>query len=176
MDRALGIALFLLRVRMKIPIAFVGNLSNPTVCNDCKGTCCKTAPGIFLPSDLGAPDEKLLQENIKRLLDSGLYTIDWWDGDPRPGHDDGCNGYYLRPAIKGAEGRRSHPSYGGQCTLLGENGCSLRSEDRPTQCRGLLPAEDYFTNPREATCRGYATEDAKRSYAIAWIPYRRFLI
>jgi len=66
-------------------------------------------------------------------LASGRWTLDWWEGQtPAP--------YFVRPAIKGHEGRLFHLGCGGECTFLGPGGCELRRH--PLQCRLLRPGGD----------------------------------
>ncbi len=99
-------------------------------CATC-GQCCKRMPGQFFPADLG-PDQASREAKARDLLATGDYSIDWWEGDP--------DIYFLRPATVAARGEIFDPSWGGRCVLLGEDGCTLAREDRPTVCKALKPS------------------------------------
>lgn len=158
---------------MKIPVAFVGNLDNPTVCGDCKGKCCQRCPGFTLPIELGAPDRKLLKKNIEARLRTSRWTLYRYEG-PIGNIGNGAV-HILRPAIKNFEFMTVGPPIG-PCAFLGETGCGLSEAERPSQCRSLLPAPNYFTDYKNATCRGLGTEKPIESYALAWLPYNQLLI
>ena len=141
------------------------NNENFSICSKCQGHCCKTMPGINHPDDFGYSKEK----EIERLLKSGFYAIDWYEGDPREGHDEFQVVYYIRPAT--IEGKRLNrimdPSWGGQCVLLNENGCSLKFEERPLACRKLKPNPEFTTKG----CQGEGKED----HALSWIKYQKMI-
>lgn len=102
-------------------------------------------------------------------LRSGRYAIDWWEGDPRlEYHEDYLSSAeFVRPAVKGLEGYATDPTYGGPCTFLGSSGCELAHDDRPRNCRGLVPRVGDSCQERRAD--GSAV--GKRDYILAWIPY-----
>ncbi len=91
-------------------------------------------PGSMSPYDLPQP----WQPQVEQLLRSGKWCLDWWDGDTDP-----MGGmeqvYYLRPTIKGREQQVFHAGWGGECTMLGPQGCTLPREEMPTGCRNLVP-------------------------------------
>jgi len=138
---------------------------NPLICSKCQGACCKRLPGTTDPRDLGLPS---LME-VTQLLYSGRWTVDWWEGDPR--FDDWedhevSSAKFLRPAIKGREGRLRDPAYGGECTFLTPTGCELPPEKRPKECRLLTPEEGF-----QCKLEGWG----KKESAIAWLPYNKAL-
>ena len=136
---------------------YAGDVDVPPIasCIGC-GACCRSAPGATVPADLG-PD---LQSEAARRLATGQWTIDWWDGDVD--EDGGMPRIYvLRPAQVGHEGKVFHPGWGGACTLLGPNGCTLSRAERPTQCKALVP------HPTRYGCEGMT----KGQIARAWRPY-----
>ena len=96
------------------------------LCIECRGKCCKSNPGILHPDDIEIKD-------ISSMLKSENYAIDWWEGEP--------NLYFLRPAIKGNQGKIFHPAWGGECVFLKSNGCILEYDKRPRQCKELKPGE-----------------------------------
>jgi hypothetical protein len=125
-------------------------------CAGCGGACCKNLPGAAFPEDFPTA------EAVKVALDSGRWAVDWWDGDPRPGHDELSQGYFIRPAIKGKEGSRRDPAWGGECTFLTPMGCELPADQRPRECRMLRP------RPPGTACTGDETSN-KQAAAVAWI-------
>lgn len=74
-------------------------------------------------------------------------------------------GFYVRPATKGDEGRTYHASWGGECTFLKETGCSLSHNERPLECRTLEPKYPLRCEQHHG----------KHATAIAWLPYHTLL-
>lgn len=130
-------------------------------CAGC-GKCCKGLPGGHLPDDFGVD----LLEGVRSALASGRYALDWWEGDvaypeelPRV--------LYLRPAVKGREGRLFHGAWGGECTFLTDAGCSLPRDKMPAECKALKP-----TAVPDGECpSGLIKEDL----CLAWRPYQSLL-
>ena len=146
----------------------VGN-NESSNCAPCGGKCCTNSPGIAHPNDFGAPDKTKMRAELRKRLDSGLWAIDWWEGDPRRGKSRVSSAEFVRPAEAGHEGRRRHGSWGGRCALLTDKGCSLTFEARPFQCRDLVPAK-VLGNACEQ-----ASKIDKQALAVAWMPYRDLL-
>lgn len=121
-------------------------------CASC-GKCCLALPGQFLPGDLGG-DESARQAKARDLLKTGLYSIDWYEGDVDP-DGDMPHIYHLRPATRHGRDKIFDPSWGGACVMLGASGCTLERADRPTVCKALVPSEN---------CNGLT----KRDVAVAW--------
>lgn len=140
-------------------------------CTTCGGNCCKAVPGILAPEDVGAPELSVMRERLTSLFATGRYAIDWWEGDPRPTPREGYLGCveYVRPAVKGEEGELRDPSWGGPCTFLGPSGCELTFDDRPHNCRALVPRR----GPQEG-CE-LPVGARKVDYVLAWLPYRDLL-
>lgn len=144
-----------------------------TICEPCGGKCCKSYPGINAPEDFGAPNRDEMRTRIRAALLSGRWAIDWWEGDPR-GYDHGDDDDYLsssefiRPAQKGHENEIEHAGWGGACTFLTATGCELAHDDRPRNCRGLIPTLGPMTC-QERREDGSPVE--KVDYVLAWIPY-----
>lgn len=96
---------------------------NVLQCRACRGQCCKTLPGATFPSDWGNDPVAAVLEGLK----SGRYTLDWWEGDVLGGPL--YRSLYVRPAVKGKEGRIEDPAWGHKpCTFLTSTGCSLPFE------------------------------------------------
>ena len=130
----------------------------PDVCGPCGGKCCQLMPGATFPSDFG--DD--LYGSVKAKIKTGLWQFDYWEGDIDP-VGDLDHVYCVRPTITTSKGRFVDASWGGPCILWDKSsGCSLTFDDRPTQCRGLIPQPD-------TTCispAGVTKEDA------VWVPIR----
>jgi hypothetical protein len=117
-------------------------------------------PGAVHPDDV-------TQEQVTAMLASGRYAIDWWEGDPREGMDELSQAEYLRPSIKGMEGWRHDPSWGGECVFLTPTGCELSAAERPSECRAL--------QPRQGEPCEYEGLVAKRTVATAWLEHADWL-
>jgi hypothetical protein len=130
---------------------------NKNICSACQGGCCKNVPGTAFPEQFPTA------ASVITAVNTGQWTIDWWEGDPRIGRTDVSIAYFIRPAVKGHEGQRYHPSFGGECTFLTPTGCSLSIECRPYECLEVVPVEGGFPN-----CKSDAKYE-KRQAAIAWL-------
>lgn len=141
---------------------------NYDMCKKCGGQCCTHCAGSYIPQDFKEP---ITDDFIVNLLKTGKFAIDWWDGDAKGLGVYGST-HYIRPrhvnepAIKG--------SWGGVCVNWSKaNGCSLKEEDRPFQCRKLVPsmiADDVYdcTTKKE-------DKATKQDCAIAWYDYQHIL-
>jgi hypothetical protein len=100
---------------------------------------------------------EITYKNLINLLNTGRYSIDWWEAFELNGK--AVNGYYIRArhVNKGI----IDPSFGGVCALLTDNGCSLCYEDRPKGGRFLI--SDVMLN-----CK---TEYEKFDSAKDWSKY-----
>ena len=127
---------------------------NMNICSICKGFCCKRSPAIVYPEDIKGE----LKTGLKAILETGKYCIDWWEGDPEI--------YFIRPATKGNEGKLLDPTWGGECTFLTEEGCSLEFSERPEGCRFLRPNSNY---PYDCDA---PDGHNKKHGADAWLPYQ----
>jgi len=53
-------------------------------CAECRGECCKRYPGAVWPQDVQLlPGEQTMGDALARILWTGGFTFDWWEGDPR---------------------------------------------------------------------------------------------
>lgn len=127
---------------------------NKKICESCGGKCCKNIPGCCYPEDF---DFNI--ELVKKALSSGKYAVDWWEGE--------SDEYFVRPATKGKEWITFDPSWGGECTFLMEEGCSLSAKDRPKECRNLEPVEG------DGDCVHHG-QVGKKNSAEAWGPFWEF--
>lgn len=137
------------------------------LCSACGGRCCKSYPGIALPSDFKKP----IAKSLRTALSSGRWAIDWWEGDPRVGRDKLSQVYFVRPAVFGKEGALTDASWGGRCTFLGENGCQLPLQERPTDCHELEPVKSLNWNNPECISHG----KGKREKVVCWLRYQALI-
>lgn len=135
-------------------------------CASC-GECCKRSPGIYHPTDF----KSITVDALAAAMIAGTVAVDWWEGDPRGEgqKNEVSSAYFLRPpTIKPRDPLSPRdPSWGGQCALLTETGCSLSYARRPAECRRLKPDRS-----RQCILPGGAYDPyAKRQSAVAWLPY-----
>lgn len=121
---------------MKRLIEDVPEYPASTHCAECDGYCCKRIPGSVHPKDLG-PD---VMARVAKMLRSGDYQFDYWEGDWDEEHAD-LMAYYLRPTVQNGRGRFLYGTWGSPCILLGRDGCKLCFDDRPWGCRIVEPLE-----------------------------------
>lgn len=154
-------------IAVNLPVINVtSGVQDAATCARCEGECCKRSPGIVHPGDLG-PRSSLV-EVLVAYVRTGRWAFDYWEGDPRPKSRQSkpplTECYYLRPATIKAPGKVIDASWGGQCCLLTDAGCSLAFENRPRQCRELVP------NPE---CPGRCDEPfSKQDIVASWAPER----
>jgi hypothetical protein len=132
-------------------------------CAACGGKCCKQYPGMTSPEDWGAPDQEQMRTRLRAALNSGDYEFDDWFGDPTKKSGGQFDVRMIRPT---AQRRMGHKGEWDRCKLLKDTGCSLPYEQRPKECRGLVP--DAF----DKGCRGDYT---KQQAAIDWMSYQDLL-
>jgi hypothetical protein len=129
----------------------VPNVQKPETCSTCGGKCCNQNPGITHPNQWGNnKDDRII--NIADALSTGKWAVDWWEGDidDDPTITPILNQiYYIRPVIYGYEGEVKHPSWGGKCTMLGDKGCELDHDNRPTECQSLIPNKEKCEQTKE---------------------------
>ena len=130
-------------------------------CSRCPNPCCKSMPGTAVPDDL----KVLSAEHIAELLNTGDWSIDCWDAHPD-------NIYYLRPSTVNGRHRTYDLSWGGPCVFLGENGCKMPFEERPLNCRLLIPNSD---EPGNCDFPEEVDEHTKLWFANHWIDHQDML-
>lgn len=134
---------------------------NRAVCSKCDGQCCKSMGCHISPSDLR---EISVDSIISLMEETNCIAIDWYEGSPIDEHDHNPY-YYLR--IKNVGSSMIDPSWGGTCSLLGDDGCPILFQYRPRGARRLEPG----TNSKKDCKDGYT----KKQCAIDWMPYREIL-
>lgn len=137
------------------------------ICIECKGACCKEAPGESRPEDFFL-DGSIHWPTVREALESGDWCADYWVGDPESEDDTdiGHSSFYLRPNSKGENSlvaRSLAMSY--ECKFLTDNGCVATI--KPFGCRTLKPVPDLG-------CHHELPEgiwNSKHVSAILWKPY-----
>lgn len=149
-------------------------VENSELCAGCGGECCRRYPGIYHPNDF------LDAQAIVDAIRSGRAVIDWWDGDPSPNPpvpacefpgNEFCapyrwvRGYFLRAPCVDERGKTHAPRWGGGvCIHHSSSGCRLPRQQRPHECRLLVPAPDH------GECRPADGLD-KQALAHLWRPW-----
>lgn len=110
-------------------------MENKELCAKCKGMCCKKMGCHYSPDDF----DDLSFEGLKKEIDKGFISIDWWEGNPFNEEDFTTvkRGYFLR--IRNKNKGVIDPAYFGTCSLLTKDGCSLSYDKRPKGGRELIP-------------------------------------
>ncbi len=158
-------------MRQTIPLTVLRSSANPSVCSPCGGKCCQTMPGCVFPSDLDSQlRPEVVADKVLALLESGRYALDWWEGNPFSDHACSGRAYFLRPAIRGSEGRWTDDSWGGTCTFHSAQGCALEEPQRPLECRALVPSPHGACYKPEGWEAG-----GRRLAAQAWWEYQETL-
>lgn len=137
---------------------------NIELCTKCGGRCCKRMSGMYSPSDF----EIVSVESIMNILNTEKCSIDWWEGDLRPNipkKERLSQIYYIRP--RHVDAPIIDPSWSGTCIFLSSTGCELSYEDRPSNCRGLVPHID------NSKCYN---NNSKEERVAEWIPYQDILV
>lgn len=125
---------------------------NKELCTSCGGKCCKSFAGTCSPVDF----EEMSYKHLKTILDTGKYSIDWWEGKKST--------LFIRPRHKNSP--IVDPAWKGECNFLASTGCELPYEKRPTQCKELIP----MVSDKE--CYG---ETSKKELIFRWKPYQQIL-
>jgi Fe-S-cluster containining protein len=140
----------------------MNGFKSETVCRECGGKCCKSAPGSAFPSDFKEP----LRESIIERINTRLWCFDYWEGDLSDKDLKGVDPYYIRPVVKGYEGQVVHAGWGGECCFLSKVGCLLSFDDRPHNCRMLEGLSGDG-------CKSH--DGSKHGGAVAWLPHQTLL-
>lgn len=141
------------------PVSLESSKVNTELCKGCGGLCCKAMGCHISPFDLKEISVLLI---ISLIDESDCISIDWWSGNPITNEQDGTNTYFLR--IKNKNSKVIDPSFGGECSILTDIGCSLSFEYRPKGARELKPVEGECII-------GYS----KQQCAIDWYDYQDVL-
>lgn len=135
------------------------------LCEGC-GNCCMRYPGIYSPDDINP----LTAERIQSLLERRVVIVDWWEGDPL-GDDweKRSSAKFLRPRSVEDPPGFAYGLWMGRCEQHTDEGCRLSFEERPKQCRHLVPD---MSSTMELQCR---SDYSKRDAAIDWLPHEHLI-
>lgn len=100
---------------------------NYELCSKCLDKCCNKSGCHAIPLDV----EPFTPENIIRLIDKGIYSISYICGYNR-----------IIPILRSREvdsGIFNLSDKHKQCSLLGEHGCTLTEDERPSIALLLIP-------------------------------------
>lgn len=135
---------------------------NKSLCATCPTVCCKRMGCALSPEDLTGKGISITRANLIRFIESGRWSIDWWEGDIVTGGEYDRI-YYLRARHVNAP--IVDPSWGGICASLTPSGCSLSWEDRPKEGRAVIPSPNYKCT----------STYGKRDYVMEWRQYQSVL-
>ena len=146
----------------------IENNEDREMCKKCGGSCCRNMGCHYSPDDF----DNITYESLKEKIEEGYISIDWWDGNPFDEEDEEyeifenkyINALYLR--IRNEDADIVDPSWGGRCSLLTDEGCSLSFEERPMGAKALYPNYPY----------GCEQNYTKHQCAKDWFKYEDILI
>lgn len=134
---------------------------NRHTCKECGGACCKGMGCHISPNDM----KNITFDSIVSLMkETNCISVDWYEGHPTNANKRGPH-YFLR--IRNNNGSMIDPSWGGQCCLLGEDGCPLSFKYRPLGGRALQPKDEH----NKVCTSGYS----KAQCTLDWLPYQDIL-
>jgi Fe-S-cluster containining protein len=137
---------------------------NASACTPCGGQCCKGMPGIYHPDDLFSNMSDVeIKNKMITMLESG--TIVFTDNEI----SDSRGKYSIRvESLVPRAGNRTknwyQPFNYGQCINLGDTGCTLSSDERPRECRALVPSPEGASKCKPEA--GFDREDLLNEWTI----------
>lgn len=152
----------------------VEKIENRDVCAKCGGRCCKNTPCGYLPLDfigLDPGDKYQKQAGVfKRKIDVGEAGVKVLFEHSPIGSEfpDGIIPFFAMGAV--GESGRLVDFYGAddRCRLLGESGCRLALDERPSMGAAIIPNERSIDDAREGCGGGIERED----FIKQWLPYQ----
>ena len=137
----------------------MGKYENKDLCASCGGKCCKRMGCEVFPEDVKEWYGSITEETIKKMIESGDFSIDWYEGYSMEYR----YGYYIR--ARNINAPIVDPSWGGQCSCLTSYGCKFDFSHRPSGGRYLIPKMN----------ENCASKYDKRKVAEMWEPYFHIL-
>lgn len=139
---------------------------NSDNCAACGGECCRQATCLAHPRDFGETPQEI-KDNLLAALESGMWIVDYWDGDC-PSLDEDEIAYFVRPrSIRDACESWEYGSWGGECLFWSAEGCAIPPEARPLGGLALIPRENYKCG---SDLKWGGTND-KPTFALEWSKY-----
>lgn len=174
--------------------------SAPSVCGTCHNSCCARMPGICHPGEFGETEEEVEKSLYKALRSGKYEVDYWEGSPFEyvdKNHEDLCTperlaifdayddewgytatAYFVRPytieelrhITQVIAPRYKHGSWGGRCIFLGETGCKLSFDERPIQCRVIVP---NAAHPGECIIK--SPHYSKQALVILWLDYNHII-
>ena len=139
---------------------------DPEICKGC-GQCCKRCGCYFSPDDF----EEISFEFLKKEIEKGYISIESYDGEASM---QGISVYILRARNQGRgivdSCRKDTP-----CILLGENGCKLDYQRRPSGGKLMMPEEKFFINSMGEKQKSCRTSYTMINCCYEWLPHKWIL-
>lgn len=166
------------------------NYVDEKLCSECRGQCCRHRPGNLYPEDLGS---EVTLEKLVEMLSSGFYCVDSYEQFEGDFLGDGYVLYYLRPHMLPSTFpeelgqvriydwmvedcfRPRHDGWWGVCILLNPDGCSLGPDDRPRDCREMVPGWSNVC-PTGEDVYMVRVPQYNELAGLAWEPYRALIL
>jgi Fe-S-cluster containining protein len=131
-----------------------------SICTNCGGRCCKTAPGRFAPDDLLMLYGAVQTKTVSMMLDDGIAAITLGLV--------GALNSRLAPIFTLAARGLNEPSLclcldTARCTHLGSSGCSFELDKRPLECAAIIPSTSQCKLPGKTKMEDY------------WVPHQETL-
>ncbi|MDR1969860.1 MAG: hypothetical protein LBQ11_00730 [Candidatus Nomurabacteria bacterium] len=139
------------------------NLYNKSLCEMCGGECCKWSPCAYVPSDLGLDPLSSTEEDLRRIMEKNEIIIQVTSGIA-----------FMRPRGKrdrDKDVRRSlteHALLKNRCVFLGDDGCRLSNNKRPTTGRLYIPK--YSAEHNRLDC------EPAMNVGYLWYDYQELLL
>ena len=123
-----------------IPIRSISANEDQSTCSSCGGECCKWMPGMYHPEDLfsGMSDLQIKQKILDMLQSNNTVVTH--------GELDNKRVYVLTPSAGRHRSWYNMDNFG-TCANLSDSGCRLSAQDRPFECRTLVPNKDRKCKP-----------------------------
>ena len=123
----------------------INNNENRSMCSICTNVCCTQLPGGYSPNQISLSEQERL---LRKELAEWDYWLTWNENEERF-----ITWYYLRPAKKPGSST---------CIYHTNTGCSLSWEQRPYECKALVPKKSLTEH-----CRSLLV-NPKKVISMAW--------
>lgn len=124
-----------------------------SICASC-GCCCKMRPGGYSPEQIDPEHQESLIEHGVVEWDYHLDSIKILDDNGDYSHTHFKAYWYLRP---------TRPKANKGCIFLAADGCTLNWDERPLECRALVPAAN-----EEQDCNSELGHEPMKALGILW--------
>lgn len=109
----------------------------PNICTPCGGKCCQWSSGMLsVEQVMAASPYHHFVEGAEKLLSSGNYIM---TSRHLAGYDRGVWVIVPRSDLSVGDGRFFYDNFG-KCVFHTRSGCELSAEERPSECKSLVPS------------------------------------